>query len=126
MLRDAHGITFSCGLCSRSAMSKIFFSFTTNVANEFGHSPHFEDIAKTVFQIAMPCLTQFRIHEHFKKVHPGPTLISYQDLIKKCELILKNSQSVAILKYLETEPFATLKRPFATCGEWRMGWTTLF
>ncbi len=22
--------------------------------------------------------------------------------------------------------FATFKQPFATCGEWRMGWTTLF
>ena len=23
------------------------------------------------------------------------------------------------------KPFATFKRPFATCGEWRTGWTTL-
>ena len=33
---------------SRSAMSKGIFSFATNVANEYSHSPHFEDIAKLV------------------------------------------------------------------------------
>jgi hypothetical protein len=27
--------------------------------------------------------------------------------------------------YSEIKPFATIKWPFATCGEWRMGWTTL-
>ena len=32
--------------CFRAAMSKIIFSFATNVANEFVHSPHFEDNAK--------------------------------------------------------------------------------
>jgi len=30
-----------------------------------------------------------------------------------------------ILKVLELKPFATFKRPFVTCGEWWMGWTTL-
>jgi len=29
------------------------------------------------------------------------------------------------MKYLGIEPFATFKGPFATCGGWRMGWTTL-
>ena len=49
-------------------------------------------------------------------------------LIEKCELKLKTlifAQNITILKYLEIEPFATFKQPFATCGEWRMGWTTL-
>jgi len=35
-------------------------------------------------------------------------------------------QNSLILSYLEMKPFATFKWPFATCGEWRMGWTTLF
>ncbi len=32
---------------------------------------------------------------------------------------------VPFLKYLKWKPFATIKRQFATCGEWWMGWTTL-
>ena len=34
-------------------------------------------------------------------------------------------QIIAIWECLEMEPFATFKWPFAICGEWRMGWTTL-
>jgi len=40
-------------------------------------------------------------------------------------LNLMFAQNVGILKYLESKPFATFKQPFATCGEWRMGWATL-
>jgi len=29
------------------------------------------------------------------------------------------------LRCLNINPFATFKLPFATCGKWRMGWTTL-
>ena len=69
----------------------------------------------------------------YLKVLPGPTHISqyllrHEVLIEKCELKLKTLifvQNIAILKYLEIEPFATFKQPFATCGKWRMGWTTL-
>ena len=35
------------------------------------------------------------------------------------------SQNTHIQNYLKIMPFATFNRPFATCGEWQMGWTTL-
>ena len=35
-----------------TAMSKSIFSFATNVASEYGHSPHFEDGAKIVSQVS--------------------------------------------------------------------------
>ena len=35
------------------------------------------------------------------------------------------SQNWPILRYLESKPFATFKKPFTTCGKWQMGWTTL-
>jgi len=49
-------------------------------------------------------------------------------LTEKCELNWKYlilSKNVLFLKYSESKPFATFKLPLATCGEWRMGWTTL-
>jgi hypothetical protein len=55
-------------------------------------------------------------------------------LKERCELNFKNLiypqylnfvKNKAILKYLGIEPFVTFKQPFATCGEWRMGWTTM-
>ena len=30
------------------------------------------------------------------------------------------------LKYSKTKPLDAFKQQFAPCGEWRMGWTTLF
>jgi hypothetical protein len=70
-----------------------------------------------------------------KILYPGPE-VSLKLFLGKCEFKLKKLkfsqllvhlvQNIAFLKYSKTKPFATLKRPFATGGEWRMGWTTLF
>ncbi len=40
----------------------------------------------------------------------------------KTQFSLKHKE---FLKYLVTAVFAILSWPFATCGVWRMGWTTL-
>jgi hypothetical protein len=52
----------------------------------------------------------------------------FQVLSGKCEIKWKKPnfvKNISFLKYWETLLFATLNWPFATCGEWRMGWTTL-
>ena len=48
-------------ILTRPAMFKSNYSFDTNVANEYGHLPHFEDRVKT----SIPAI-QLRIHENFK------------------------------------------------------------
>ena len=40
-------------------------------------------------------------------------------------MVLNFDQNIPILRHLKSKPFATFKWPFATCDEWRMGWTTL-
>ncbi len=82
------------------AMSKIFFSFDTNVANKYGHSPHFYNRDKiSVNQLSFKLMK------------------SYQFLSGKCEMKQKKTY-IAFLKYWQTSLFAT-------CGEWPMGWTSL-
>jgi hypothetical protein len=51
-------------------------------------------------------------------LHPGPSLFWQFELFlaEKCELNWK--YPILSIKNSET-------KPFATCGEWRMGWTTL-
>ncbi len=51
------------------------------------------------------------------------TLFKRKVWIKLKSLLFKTTS--LIFRYLKNKPFATFKWPFATCAEWRMGWTTL-
>ncbi len=62
-------------------------------------------------------------------LHPGTSLLTvfwyfqvWINLKKLFFYYLVQNQKSLFLRSLETKPFATFKWPFATCGEWRMGW----
>ena len=133
------GLRFSiaqCTVCNcrvkpffKAAMSKSISSFATNVANQYGHSPHFYGIAATKHHFHVHLIVT-KIIEISQILHPEPTLTVFHRKVwiklQMPRLVPNFAQNNPILRYLESKPFATFKWPFATCGEWRMGWTTLF
>jgi hypothetical protein len=58
-------------------------------------------------------------------LHLGPTFIVLV-LVEKCDrnILFLSLEPSHGSKHFEI--FSTFKQPFATHGEWRMGWTTLY
>ena len=77
-------------LASTAAMSKCIFLFATIVANEYGHSPHFKDIAIITSLLCLIIylmqLTSNKFIRISKNEHPGPTLFKICFFIGRCEI----------------------------------------
>jgi len=96
----------------KSAMSHISYLFDTTVANEHGHLHHFWYIVMSIPTAPTSVQSALRNQVFYMFLYPGPSLFTLINLFRNT--FFKDM----ILKFLKI-------RPFATCDECRICWTTL-